>query len=271
MSSTITTGTKRKTIDTENSSSDNSTTVVHADSTEPLPKKSKSELGYAVPVNTKIPEKARIEELIHQLGDFYEILPPQSPDKVKAAISDAKNKGYFIPPELETYFMTCDGFKKKDEDTEVLFFGLKSIIDTERGDDLNGCLVEQVEEEECNTWKENNETEPIKPTQTKKGVLIASGLEEETQDPTFVYMLCDPKSPYYGKLVSKSHGFTGAKVVYSTLADTFEKLAERLEQDGHIDTVNLFIPDLRDYDDPDDGEVDDDRDGDYQEEDEDDV
>jgi len=269
-----TTGTKRKTTDTEGGPSD-ITAVGHKDPTEPLPKKSKSEAGTAVapsPVvvtGSKNSEKAnssiitsKIAELVNKLSGFYEILPPLSPELVKDAVVKAQSAGFTIPIELEAYFMACNGFKKKDEDTEVLFFGLKSIIDTERDDELNGCLVEQIEEDEISDdWKESDEQEPIDPIHTKKGVLIGSG-GEDTNAGTYIYMICDPKSSFYSKIVSKSDGFMGTKLVHETFVDTLAKLADHISNEGHIDSLNIFIPDLRGFDD---GEIEDQNDDDYKE------
>jgi len=57
--------------------------------------------------------KSQIPQIIEGLRDFYDIIPAQTPEKVKAAIETAKKAGFEIPPDLEAYFITCDGFKKK--------------------------------------------------------------------------------------------------------------------------------------------------------------
>jgi CO dehydrogenase/acetyl-CoA synthase epsilon subunit len=252
------TGTKRKTTEADGSVSDDKAAVAHPSSAEPVLKKSKSDLNAVGSGGAA--KKSKIVELIEKIGSYYEVLPAESPDKIKAAVENAKKSGYNIPNELEDYFLACDGLKSKDEDTEVLFFGLKSIIDTERIDDTNGCLVEQIEEEDTDAWKDSEEIEPLKSLDTKKGVLIGSGVGEEI----LIYLICDPKSKYYGKIVSKSTGFTGVKLCRETLSETLLALLMHLEEQGHGESITIFFPDFRD-----DGEVDDDADGDYNEDDED--
>jgi len=181
---------------------------------------------------------------------------------VKNAISNALKLGFHVPQELEAYFMACDGFRPKDDNTELLFFGLKSIIDTERGDDLNGCLVDQIEEDAVDdSWKETGEVEPLKPDHTKKGVLIGSA---EDFDDLFLYIVCDPKSPYYGKIVSRSSIFAGTKLAKNTLEESFTTLLSFLEENGHMESNTIFIPEFREHDDDDGGD-----DGDYNDDDDD--
>jgi len=267
----IATGTKRKTTEADGSSSDDKRTSSNPDLTSDPPiKKSKSELsasgGVAAITTATVgkhpPSTSKIADLIKRLNVHYEIIPAQAPDKVKNAISNALKLGFQVPAELEAYFMACDGFKPKADNTELLFFGLKSIIDTERGDDLNGCLVDQIEEDAIDdTWKENNEVEPLKPDHTKKGVLI--GAAEEFDD-LFIYVVCDPKSPYYSKIVSRSSGFSGTKLAKNTLEETFVALLNYLEERGHEESSTIFIPDFREHDDDDEGD-----DGDYKDDDDD--
>lgn len=265
----VATGTKRKTTEADGSSSDDKRTSSNPDTSDPPIKKSKSELspsGGVVAITTATVGKhpsstSKIANLIKRLDAYYEIIPAQAPDKVKNAISNALKLGFQIPSELEAYFMACDGFKAKDDNTELLFFGLKSIIDTERGDDLNGCLVDQIEEDAIDdAWKDNGEIEPLKPDHTKKGVLIGSA--EDFED-LFLYIVCDPKSPYYGKIVSRSSGFTGTKLAKNTLEETFLALLNYLEEKGHMDSSTIFIPEFKDHDDDggdDDGDYNDDED-----------
>jgi len=269
------TGTKRKTTETDGSSSDDKRAGVNPDSSDPPIKKSKSELSasggvVAIPTatagkTTSAPagkHSSKIADIIKKLDAFYEIIPAQAPDKVKNAMSNAQKNGFHVPPELEAYFMACDGFKQKDDNTELLFFGLKSIIDTERDDDLNGCLVEQIEYDAVDNWEDNGEVEPLKPDHTKKCVLIGSA--DELGDDLFIYIVCDPKSPCYGKIVSKCTGFAGPKLVKNyTLVEALANLYTTLEEGGHEESSNIFMPEFNiDDRDGDDG------DGDYNEEEE---
>jgi len=263
----VATGTKRKTTEVDGSSNDDKRSS-NPDTSDPPIKKSKSELsasGGVVAITTATVGKhpsstSKIADLIKKLDAHYEIIPAQAPDKVKNAISNALKLGFQVPSELEAYFMACDGFKLKEDNTELLFFGLKSIIDTERGDDLNGCLVEQIEEDAVDdAWKDTGEVEPLKPDHTKKGVLIGSA---EDFDDLFLYIVCDPKSPYYGKIVSRSSVFSGTKLAKNTLEETLVALLNFLDENGHAESSTIFIPEFVEHDDggDDDGDYNDDDD-----------
>jgi len=154
--------------------------------------------------------------------------------------------------------------KENDEDPELSFFGLKSLTDTERGADLNGCRVEQIVEAEDDSWNENSEIPPLKIEETRKAILIGASTRDE--DEVFIYILCDTKNPHFGAVVSKCPDFPGAKIVKRNLADSFISLLHFLEDAGHAGSSRLFVPDEFEFDD---GEVDDD-DGDYNDDDEDD-